>query len=396
MSIVENGVWRDGTLVSDDGSVYAHEFRRPSLARLVRRKVPILVSGEPDAVRASEISIYVSGRYRRRVCGFSVYWHSHSDVIYALTGITYCVRIDVECGRVLSDGTCEIYAEPTVCVVRFLDGRAGIAEASQARAPVVWSKSVRIDLVRRPSSSSDDSLVRSPGPNSIGFPFIGRDASTRFAPVARSLREVRGLVLDTWALDCDTEIFIEKISVTYRCLLSVDSGRWPVVGERAILLERFRRLAGEKKLPMLDGSGLVNLFLANACLYGLGEEGIAEELIGILCARGISPDPDFDLHNQTLANACQLAFLLNCIGENRARLPVSDERLDNEDVCVALSRRFYEGAVDLDVNIIASAATVIRAFSQTRSVEAAARTAIALTPLNASLTKVSVVRILRL
>ncbi|AAF99176.1 pR88 [rat cytomegalovirus strain Maastricht] len=418
-------VWCDGALVLGDGTVLEHHVYSASLAALVRRKIRAERADDEreDYVGSREISLYVTGRYRRRTSGLSVYWHAHSDVIYILTGVTYCAQIYIEYGAELPgrDGY-EVFLEPRVVLVRARDANNGISKVSWSQTPGVWPRDVDIKLVRVPPDApgARPPVIVCPDVGAVGFPRLplagdvlfnsnnnsnkdpagGASAAGRelWAPVVVGDREVLSAFCSDSRprLDCDTTLFLERAASVHRRLLVIDRELEGSVGRRREVLQNCLRLASAKRLLLVDGPAVVGLFAAHVCLYGLGEENIAADLVGVVYRRRDHAEPSFRLHNTALANAMQLALALRRLREHQDRLPAVERRLDPGDPMVCAAQDFYTGEIDVKLSVISMAAEVLRAFSARGMVDDAAALLQGRVPLLGSVDRGDLVRVLRL
>lgn len=398
-------VWCDGALIANDGSVFEHQFRNRPLASLMRRKIHVDRKADSgDFVSSREISLYVTGRCRRRTSGFSIHWHCHSDLIYLLTGVTYCAQIYVECGRDLADGGVEVYAEPRVSLVRARDPSTGITQVSWSQVAGIWPRDVSIQLVRLPANTpaARPPVAVSPNVGTIGFSRVRLGGETTlhaaYVPlIVGDRNDMSGTGLEMrLRLDCETSLFLERASSVYRRLLAVERELESSIGRRREILLTCLHLASTKRLMLVDGTSVVNLFVAQVCLYGLGEESCAQEIVGVLYRRRDQGDALFDLHNQALANAAQLALLLRRIYDYAGHLPVVDERMDAGDPMVLTARSFYVNDFDVGIGVIAMAAEVLRKFSLRGSIEDAVSVLRGRVPLNGCVDRGDVIRVLQL
>lgn len=430
-------IWCDGALVLGDGTVLEHQFHTSSLAALVRRKIRAgrAEDEREEYVGSREISLYVTGRYRRRTAGFSVYWHTHSDVVYILTGVTYCAQIYVECGAELPgrDGY-EVFLEPRVVLVRARDASNGVSKVNWSQTPGIWPRDVGIKLVRLPPEAPEarPPVIVCPNIGTVGFPLLplardvlfgdrsgrdrrdARDAKNGagsggesggrswtddfWAPVLVGDREgLSGFCSDARPrLDCDTSLFLERAASVHRRLLVIDRELEGSVGRRREVLQTCLRLASAKRLMLVDGPPVVGLFAAHVCLYGLGEENVAQDLVGVIYRRRDHAEPSFRLHNTALANAMQLALALRRLREHQERLPAVEERLDINDPMVCAAQDFYAGEVDVRLAVIAMGAEVLRTFSARGMMDDVVTLLRDRVPLLGSVNRSDLVRVLRL
>lgn len=166
--------WHDAALLMDDGTVREHAFRNGPLSQLIRRVLPPPPDAEDDVVFASELCFYCSGRFNRRSSVFSIYWQKHSDLVYALTGITHCAKLVVECGQLGSsrlrwrdgdasgeerrgddDSRDELYDVPGIYMIRVNDGGStGPRHVIWPGTSVLWAPDVVITTVQRRISAA--------------------------------------------------------------------------------------------------------------------------------------------------------------------------------------------------------------------------------------------------
>lgn len=397
-------VWCDGAIVMSDGSLVEHQFHNRSLVALIRRKIRVERSEfDGGFVTSREISLFVTGRCRRRNSGFSIYWHTHSDLIYVLTGVTYCAQIYVECGSTLLDGKMEMLKEPRVFLVRARDPHAGITHISWSKIPGIWPKDVHIELVTLPANVPEarPPMPISPDIGMVGFPRVHLVGDvtfgTSYVPIIVGDRDMLNTLYseNKFRLDCDTSIFLERASSAYRRLLAVDRELENSVGRRRELLITCSQLATRKRLMLVDGTALINLFATHVCLYGLGEDNVAQEIVGVLSRRKDKGDVTFELHNVALANAIQLALIMRRIQEYSGHLPSVENRLDMSDVMASVAHEFFSGDLDIGLNVISMAVNVLRAFSVRGSIEDAVRTLEGRVPLLGCIDRTDVIKLLK-
>ncbi|AWV68513.1 M88 protein [Murid betaherpesvirus 1] len=367
-------IWCDGAVLMSDGTIMEHEFYSKPLVSLIRRKIRVEREEDDEGgtafVSSRELSLFVTGRCRRRAAGFSIYWHSHSDLIFVLTGVTYCAQIYVECGRMAPDGTMEMLIEPRVLLVRARDPNGGISHVSWSKTPGIWPKDVGIKLVK---ISSNAPAARQPTPvmpnvGMIGFPCVrlfGEPTNIdigAYVPLVVGDREQ--YTDERLRLDCETSIFLERASAVYLRLLAIERELETSLGRRREVLMRCVELAARKRLLLVDGTPIGNMFASEVCLCGLGEDSYANEIVGVLWRRrDTKSGAVFNLHNVALANGTQLALILRRIQEYSAYLPPVERRLDMTDPLTSAARDFYAAEVDVGVSVVSVAADVLRAFS---------------------------------
>lgn len=340
----------DASLTMSDGSAYEHAFRHEGIASIVRRGLGRPVGVGSDTVFASELSVFVTGRYHRAASGFHVYWHSHSDLVFAMTGVTHCMRLYVECGKE-SDGRTEPVPVPNVYMT--LGSVCAYERSTHSHGICIrWSPNVSISLVRR----KEPILIL------IGTLNDARSDSI----VSRTHDDVlKGLSrrIDYSHDVSDTRIFIEKISVAHKLLMSGASSVAPKA-----FLERCSMLAARRKLSLVSDNVLENFFLSQVCLYVLGEDNSAEEIIGVLYSRASEPDYAFRKHREAFINAKDLAMALNCIYDNKGSLLPHDTRLNENDGAVICARRYYARYTEVDNAVVHAGCCLINHFYTTWSV----------------------------
>ncbi|AKB93282.1 B88 [Murid betaherpesvirus 8] len=395
--------WCDGALVQSDGTLYEHQFHSKPLVSLIRRKIRVERSDEDKFVTSREISLFITGRCRRRNNGYSIYWHSYSDLVYILTGVTYCAQVHVECGRTLPDGSFEMYLTPRVSLVRARDPNAGITRVSWSKTSGIWPKDVEIKLVKL---SANLPGARPPTPISpdigmVGFPQIrlNEDASVRigYAPLVIGNKVCDSAYLESkLKTDYESSLFLERASAVYRRFLVAERELETSFGRRREVINVCMQLSARKRLMLVAGSDIVNYFVAQVCLYGLGESNFAQEIMGVLFRRNDRVESGFEAHNTALANAVQLALILRRIQEYPINLPVPENRLDMTDQMVLAAQDFFSADVDVNISVICMAAEVLRSFSVRGSVSDAVETVAGRVPLTGCADRGDVVRILRL
>lgn len=196
--------------------------------------------------------------------------------------------------------------------------------------------------------------------------------------------------------DCESSIFLERAYAVYRRFLVAERELETSFGRRREVINVCMQLAARKKLMLVEGTDIVNYFVAQVCLYGLGESSFAQEIMGVLCRRNDRGEPGFELHNTALANAVQLALILRRIQEYPINLPVPENRLDMTDQMVLAAQEFFSADVDVNISVVCMAAEVLRRFSVRGSIADAVETVADRVPLTGYAERSDVVRILRL
>lgn len=336
------GFWKDAALVYPDGSAHEHAFRHKGLADVVRRAIGRPPDADLDIVFASELSGFVSGRYDRDVLGFSVYWHSHSEIVFALTGITHCLKLYVECGRHHEDGSPEIFGIPSIYL---LTDNGRVTWPRQTICPGIvlsWPADLEVFVKRRSAKDRVDGTIALV-PQSISSNSDWRK------PIASALR---------WL---SFPLFVARVSVVWRRLRRDAS--LSITGRA--LLDRCSVAAEKQRVRLLPEQGtLENFFLSQVCLCLLGEDSVAEELFGVLFTSAISPDYSFSLHARAMETACDLTRSLNHLYMTRDRLRELDVRLDDHDGFVSVASQYYdERARQVPARVIGEAGRVLRNFS---------------------------------
>lgn len=280
-------VWCDGALLQSNGTLYEHQFHCKPLVSLIRRKIRVDRSDEEKFVTSREISLFITGRCRRRNNGYSIYWHSYSDLLYILTGATYCAQVHIECGRTLPNGNFEMYPIPRVSLVRARDPNSGITRVSWSKTSGIWPKDVGIKLVKM---SANTPGARPPTPISpdigmVGFPRIplseDKFLGVRYAPLVIGNKVFDSAYLESkLRTDCESSLFLERASAIYRRFLVAERELETSFGRRREVINVCMQLAARKRLMLVEGTGIINYFVAQVCLYGLGENNFAQEIVG--------------------------------------------------------------------------------------------------------------------
>lgn len=356
------GAWRDGAFVSVDGVTYEHAFENEQLAALVRKSVPSPSDASANTVFASELSFVTSGRHHRRVCGFSVYWHSHSEIVYILTGVTYCIKVYVECGRRLPDERHEVWGTPKLYLVRHAEKRHMAHRVSWPGANALFVRDVETALRLRYRPTLRVLQLRQNG-----------DSNGKLEPWSTVATDV--LASDETVSEDgeprlsvgnqkDTLIFIEKLSVAY------DRLRSPVAlsATAASVVGQLSSSAADKKLRLLNDVPVCAFFLAEVCLYELGEENEAEGAMGVLFSRTVCPDYGFSKHRTVMRNARSIATAFNQLYLHRGRLAVQERRLDEKNQDVEWVRRYYDRYAGVSNLVVAHACRVVAVFRQSWTV----------------------------
>lgn len=351
---LSDGVWKDAALVTSDGSSHEHAFENDGVTSIIRRVISPPPDAEPGIVFASEISVFVSGRYRRATSGFSIYWHSHSDLVFALTGITHCTKIYVECGRRM-DGHAELSKVPGIYMIRSSGRTVSAQSISWPDTPIHWPSDVKISLVHRRQPTLR--LFKAPGESTLSV----LQCRSAYSGISEKYDgQLDGAV--------DTCIFMDKLSNVYKRLTSCGL---PITAR--MLINRCLELSNDKKITLLPESAIHNFFLVHVCLYVLGEESLAEEMIGVLYSRATPSDCTFCKHRVVLQRARDLCLALNFIYDNRGEFLLGDSRLDETDAVTMCVRGYYTRYTDVDNRIISNGISLLNAFYGTWSVSDAAR-----------------------
>nr|WEG68810.1 tegument protein UL88 [Mastomys natalensis cytomegalovirus 1] len=396
--------WCDGAALLSDGTLFEHRFYNKSLVSLIRRKIAVDRSPESDYVSSRELSLFVTGRCRRRVAGFSIYWHSNSDLIYVLTGVPYCAQIYVECGYDLPEGGVEMLPVPRVFLVRARDATSGIMQVSWSKTAGIWPKDVMTKLAKLAPNTPDarPPVPISPTIGTVGFPrvpLIG-DAvlDAAYIPIIVGDRSLfTGSCSESkLKIDYDTSIFLEKAAAVYRRLLTVDRELESSVGRRREIILMCSQLSTRKRLLLVDGTAIVNFFVSQICLYGFGEDNVAQEIVGVLHRRKDKGDASFQLHNIALANAMQLGLILRRIQEHPEHLPMVENRIDVTDPMIIAAMDFFSSDVDVNISVISMAGDVLKAFSSRGSIEDAMRVLNGRVPLSGCVDRSDVIKVLKL
>ncbi|AAK57132.1 T88 [Tupaiid betaherpesvirus 1] len=323
------GEWQDAALRLTDGSVLEHRLRNAGSADLVRPTLRRPGDADADTVFLSELAVYVHGLCGRRAHGFSIYWATHGELVYVLTGLTHCVRLYVESGRASESGPL-FFDVPKVYVFESLDGDP---------AELTWAPEVRFEPIsrRRPTARHLEWSLAAPlSRGDAGAAGRGRTVS----PLDDDESGWLG-----WALPS----FGEKVALAYAGLsAAVDASS----GTAGVLLARCRELAARRCLRWSRGTtDLEDFFLARICLYGLGQEDeaehLAEDLLGLLACRPSDGGGDgggaaFDRHHRVYRKAAAVANVLTGLYERQDELPASDERLERHDPAARAAARYYE------------------------------------------------------
>lgn len=340
----KDGTWRDAALALPDGSVYEHSFSNEGLASIVRRVILTPCDTDKDVVYASEISVFTSGRHHRESVGFSVYWHSHSDIIFAMTGITHCTKIYIECGkRVKHDSV--LYAKPKIYLVKSTSAKrlspSKIVWPSTNDA-IVWPNDVDIKIVKRVNPSLRILKIHN---NLNSIEAVGDVNKCNLVSVNVLSGDCKRIDAKNteYYFNAELPLFIEKISIAYQRLESTTLS----ITAR-ILLDNCHTIAKDKKMFYAQNNMMQNFFLANVCLYILGEDNVAEEIIGVLYSRATEPDYGFRKHKAVLRNAYEIAGVLNSLHKNQHNIPQVDDRGNPETDTFHIVKRYY--SVHLNVN----------------------------------------------
>lgn len=350
------GSWDDGTLVTE-GAVYEHAFHNRGLSELIGAKTRCARS--EDVVYASELAFFTSGRRHRTVNGFSVYWRSHSDVIYSLTGITQCVRIYIECGRSINDVDCEIYNTPKVYLVRTVLPMSGSENVSWPGTALWWSSGTKITLdvhrvAARAGPGEEDAAAAAAAAAGQKKPLLARRGVMPVIPYAVTAKSI-----DDY-FGAEEAAFAESVGLTY-ARLTCDT----LSATERSLVNRCFAMANKKNLFLLQDTTLGNFFLCQVCLYILDEDSVAEEIIGVLRPRGeaeAGTEGVFDRHRTVLKNALSLAKAFNYMYDNRDTLPKANARLNESDLVVTAVRRYFAEYTDVPGSVVSAAKVLLEKF----------------------------------
>ncbi|AEQ32206.1 tegument protein UL88 [Cynomolgus macaque cytomegalovirus strain Ottawa] len=377
--------WRDAALIMHNGMVREHMFYHPDVAEIVRKMIPPPPDAEEGCVFASELAFYTSGRCNRASSVFSIYWQNNSEIVYALTGITHCIKIVVECGQVGSDSVeRQFYDTPGIYLIRVSDGTVVPRNVVWPGTSVRWSKEVGIRVVQRRVTVARAfvSLFRNylfwtKQPFSEDLCPCPPDVEDRLFPL---LNLSRG----------DIEVFDKRVCCAYKRLQKNDL---PRAGRR--LLDHCVNLAASKKILLLDLPRLENFFLAQVCLYELDEDEVGEELLGMLCGKSAESDSTFLLHRKTMKVAACIAFILNCFYKHQERLPEVNQRVDECDLAVIALRRYYRHHAGIQTRAIAMAQKFLTDYSESFSPFKSFSRMEVQVPLDAAVTRKQLVAVLR-
>ncbi|AEV80939.1 tegument protein UL88 [Saimiriine betaherpesvirus 4] len=374
--------WLDAALVlPKSGLVLDHMLENEGVSDFVRRMLPAPEDVKENCVFASELAFIASGRHGRRTSMFSIYWHLHSELIYALTGITYCVKIVIECGQIQYRDARDAYAIPGIYMIRPSlsdSGAISSRNVSWPSAGIRWPGDVRIWLVQRKVETFEkfqELLNR-----------LSESRIEKWCPM--DLGEKIDPTLESLSLG-GTE-FACRVSVAYDHLRA---GDLPRTAQQ--LLDHCVTLAAAKIMLWLDVPRLDNFFLCQVCLYELGEDEVGEELIGLLHTKNKVSNPDFNLHRRAMKSVACLAFLLNCLLRHQNMIPELEERLNENDLYVIATRRYYRSSGGVERRTIAAGSRLLSEYADTLSVSDSWRRLNLPVPLDASFTREQLVGLLR-
>lgn len=377
--------WHDAALLMDDGTVREHAFRNGPLSQLIRRVLPPPPDAEDDVVFASELCFYCSGRFNRRSSVFSIYWQKHSDLVYALTGITHCAKLVVECGQLGSsrlrwrdgdasgeerrgddDSRDELYDVPGIYMIRVNDGGStGPRHVIWPGTSVLWAPDVVITTVRRRISAAR-ALV-----NTFRqyFFLLERRSHEELVLCPPEMEERLAPLLQS-ATRGDSDMFDGVVASAYHRLRMSNIPR-----SSARLLEHCVGLAGAKKLLLLDVPRLENYFLCQVCLYELDEDEMGEEMLGMLAGKpedaAVSgASGGFLLHRKTMKLAACLCLLLNSLHLHQEALEALDPpppRVEENDLVNVVLRRYYRSHGGVQARTLAAARALLADYAETFS-----------------------------
>ncbi|QQL09720.1 Ba123 [Baboon cytomegalovirus] len=377
--------WRDAALVLSNGMVREHMIRHPDVADMVRRTIPSPPDAEDGCVFASELAFHTSGRFNRASSVFSIYWQNHSQLIYALTGITHCTKIVIECGQVGSKvDDNKFYDHPGIYVIRPSDGTVTPRNVVWPGTSVHWLDVVQIRTVQRRLNVArsfinyfrDSMFWMNQRPNDDLFP-CPVEVEERLFPL---LNLSRG----------DVKVFDQRVGAAYNRL---STNNLPRCGRR--LLDHCVNLAASKKLLLLDLPRLENFFLCQVCLYELDEDEVGEELLGMLCGKVSDVDSKFLLHRKTMKAAACVAFILNCLHKHQDRLPEVNQRVDECDLLTIALRRYYRHHAGVQSRVVAAACKFLEHYGGSFSPFSSLTSLGVHIPLDANVTRKQMIAILR-
>ncbi|AGT99251.1 tegument protein [Suid betaherpesvirus 2] len=318
MAVFKSAHWQDAGLCLEGGSIIAHELRCEAIARHMKL--------DSDVVMIPDLSVHVSGRCNRRVCGFSVYWNTNSAIVYAMTGIVYCYKIYIECGQPLAEDVHEIYTKPKIFLMR----------DSSRSTELRWNDNIQVRVVQTSAHLSK---------------FMITD-------------EGEFGVLEKYMECSETELFRKTVSSIYVCVTQ----NVCMVSERELsTMEKVNRLASEKKLLLFDGSRVENFFLSEVCVLQLGGESRISDVLGSVKVREHLSDLRFTGHRVCMMNAYKLAMVLNSVYENKHALPVVDAI--DRDAYRGVAERYFRNFIDVNNATIDFAAKLLRNFNETFSIQ---------------------------
>ncbi|AEV80625.1 tegument protein UL88 [Cercopithecine betaherpesvirus 5] len=376
--------WRDASLIMANGLVREHMFRNRDVADMIRRMIPSPPDCEEGCVFASELAFYTSGRFNRVCSIFSIYWQNHSALIYALTGITHCIKIVIECGQVGTDTTEQFYEKPGIYLIRPSDGTVTPKNVVWPGTSARWSDEVDIKSVQRRLSVSRAFIS-----HFRNYTFWMEQRPSDELCACPSEVEDRLYPLLNFSRG-DVQVFDQRVSSAYKRLLRND---FPRTGRR--LLDHCVNLAASRQLLLLDIPRLENFFLTQVCLYELDEDEVGEELLGMLCGKVSDGDSKFLLHRKTMKLAACVAFLLNCLYKYQERLPDVNQRVDECDLLIIALRRYYRHHAGVQSRAVAAAKRFLQHYSETfLPFESFGRLGVQI-PLDANVTRKQLISILR-
>lgn len=307
--------WRDGALQVNDNMFVVHEIFSSDVINVV--------NAARTSIYVSDLSYYVSGCYDRPIRQVTIYWHTHSEIVYAITGLLYCKKIILECGSSQGD-TYKIYPVPKIWLFK---NRANPIEFK-------WKHTVKIATIKN--------LPPAPG-LTLGFlPKNGPPPPHDFFVVKHSDR------------------FLEHLSSVY-VAVTEDVALESETELRAI--ESCRNAARSRPLKLMGGSIVQNFILKQACLYLLGERGTLEDVLGSIRSRDRFKSRKFYLHALLAGNAYALAATLNSIHKYKDKLSVFEDRVHNgDDVVRTTVLNYYNDFVDTNNAAVAHGVRVIELF----------------------------------
>lgn len=360
------GRWQDAALVASNGRRFEHAFRNAGVASVVRRAVLRPQDADPDVAFASEIAVYATGRHHRDCTGFSVYWHSHSELVFALTGVTYCTRIYVQCGRRCAGGVNRLFRVPHIYITLNPDGMR--PDAGFGR-PIVWPRDVSVAVSSRANHEMrvlkvEESLRR----------YVELGSQREESSISSVLSGTGSNIGADFTVVSDPEeelpLFVGMVSVTYARL---DSESLPIAAK--MILNAHGAVLERRRLRLTWDTNIREFFLTQVCVYLLGDDdNAAESLMGVLYSRAATANLEFRLHRDVLQTSREIAAVLNYFRDNQDRLAEHEERPDNgDDAHFGVVRQYYSRSHSVMFKTLATGKAFLDAFVERRSVQEALR-----------------------